>query len=82
MITKPELLYLDLMKKVLSFTLWKEPGTPIEELQLNYPLYKRILFRGLSRTFRSFGAEIVKRPQLKEQQRKDGMIWPRYADTR
>ena len=38
----PELLYLDLIKKTLSFTLWPEPPIPIAS-----PLYKQSLIKKL-----------------------------------
>lgn len=37
MTPKPEALYLDLMKKTLSFTLWPEPPIPLETFNYSRP---------------------------------------------
>ncbi len=79
--TKPELLYLDLMKKTLSFMLWDEPGIPIETFIYKRSLKERILLRTLSCTLELFGLQAVKPVKYTRQQREDGMIWPMNADT-
>lgn len=79
--TKPQLLYLDLMKKTLSFMLWDETGVPIETFIYKRSLKKRILLRAFSRILKLFNLQAVKPVNYTRQQREDGMIWPMRADT-
>ena len=79
--TKPEHLYLDLMKKTLSFMLWDEPGIPIETFIYKRSLKKRILLRTFSRILKLFDLQAVKPVKYTRQQREDGVIWPMNADT-
>lgn len=79
--TRPELLYLDLMKKTLSFMLWDEPGIPIEMFIYKRSLKKRILLRTFSYILKLFGLQAVKPVKYTRQQRENGMIWPMNADT-
>ena len=67
----PELLYLDLIKKALSYSLWEDPGMPIETL----------LTKVLSRFFKLFNYQVVKCTAHYDRQREEGRIWPRYAET-
>ncbi|MEA1946355.1 MAG: TylF/MycF family methyltransferase [Thermodesulfobacteriota bacterium] len=73
---KPELLYLDLIKKTLSFTLWPEPPRPI-----NRPSIKKLLVFVISKILDKKKLQIVKTLDLSESQRIEGRIWPGYADT-
>lgn len=79
--TKPESLYLDLMKKTLSFMLWDEPGIPIETYAYKRSLKKRIFIHTLSRFLRLFNLEAVEPVDYERKRREDGEIWPMYADT-
>jgi O-methyltransferase len=74
--------YIDLMKKTLSFSLWKNPGIPLEELNLRrrYPLVVRIMINAASGAARSLGLEITRRPAT-ENAKEEGRIWPVLADT-
>jgi hypothetical protein len=77
----PESLYLDLMKKTLSFTLWKEPGIPIEKLYYAQPPIKRGISLLLTRLFRIWDLQIIKSLHYSDRERNEGLIWPQYADT-
>ena len=74
-------LYLDLMKKTLSFTLWDEPSIPIETFSYRKSLPKRVFIRALSHILRFFDLQVVRHSNYKDRQRTNGMIWPLYADT-
>ena len=70
---KPELLYLDLIKKTLSFTLWPEPPKPISTSKRLVSVISRILARKK--------LQIVKTTDFSQSQRVEGKVWPAYADT-
>ncbi len=78
---KPELLYLELMKKTLSFTLWPEPPMPITVLSDRYSPVKRSLVSAISKILGKGKLQIVKNRDFSESQRAEGLIWPGYADT-
>ncbi len=77
----PQNLYLDLLKKSLSFTLWPEP--PISIMAYNYQrsLIKRLLVAGISNVLKPFDLEIVKNINVTQDARIEGRIWPSYAET-
>jgi O-methyltransferase len=74
-------LYLQLMKKTLSFVLWEEPGTPIDLYAHRLSFLKRMFVRFLSSCFAAFDLQVVNRIGPKPADRIDGKIWPLYADT-
>lgn len=80
---KSESLYLDLMKKVLTFTLWQEP--PIPAATLGYPwrtLQEKLaiaIAQGLSRITKKY--QIVINRAINEQDRIEGNVWPSYAHS-
>ena len=47
----PAALYLDLIKKTLSYTIWDEPGVPIETFNYRRPPLRRAAFSALSWLF-------------------------------
>jgi len=77
---KPELLYLDLMKKTLSFTLWPEPPIPITT-----PIYKGVFWKMfvsvVSKISHMTRLQICVTQKFSESQRIEGNMWPAYADT-
>ena len=78
---KPELLYLDLIKKTLSFSLWPEPPRPITALNYkSYPI-KRLLISIASKILDKRNLQIVKTQDFSENERTEGHVWPGYADT-
>ncbi len=84
----PELLYLNLMKKTLSYILWPEPPYP-----LPYPLptfifkrqpIKKLLLFAISKTLNNLGKkrlQISITRHISEDQRIEGNFHPKYADT-
>jgi len=79
--TKSELLYLDLMKKTLSFMLWEEPGIPLTQLDYALPLPIRAITRTVSYLLQAFQIQLVRQAKYDEHQRIDGRFWPSYAHT-
>lgn len=78
---EPGLLYLDLMKKTLSFTLWPEPPRPIADLNYLRSPVRRFLASAISKTLEKRNLQIVQRLDVSESQRIEGRIWPGCADT-
>lgn len=81
MTTTPAALYLDLLKKTLSFTLWPEPPIPITQYNHQRPALKRLGVSILSRLFAPFDLQLVRPAPFADSDRYDGRIWPGYADT-
>ena len=81
MMQKAQVLYLDLLKKTLSFTLWPEPPVPLETFNYRRPPFKRYLVSLLSSLLRHRGIELGRRSTVNEDQRIDGKVWPVCADT-
>ncbi len=78
---KPELLYLDLLKRTLAFALWPEPPIPITTFNSFRPPHKRLLVSGISNLLAHRNLQIVKQQDFSESQRMAGQIWPGYAHT-
>jgi len=81
---KPEELYLDLLKKTLSFILWPEPPVPIDTLNYARPSLRRLVVSfivAINWILRLKHLELVKQRAPTTQQRQEGTIWPGYADT-
>lgn len=74
-------LYLDLLKKTLSFTLWREPGIPIDLFNQRSTLLRKPLSRAVSSALSLVDLELVRAPRYSEEERVQGMIHPLYADT-
>ncbi len=77
----PEALYLDLLKDTLSFTLWEEPGWPVETFNHLRPAYKRIPLGLLSRFLGILNYQAIKKVNVTREQKENGDIWPALADT-
>ncbi|MBU4319864.1 MAG: TylF/MycF family methyltransferase [Nitrospinae bacterium] len=77
---KPEQLYLDLMKKTLSFTLWPEPPLPITTFYIRSPV-KRFLVSAISKVLDKRKLLLVQKRDFSQSQRIEGRVWPVYADT-
>lgn len=78
---KPELLYLDLMKRTLSFTLWPEPPVPITLFNYRRRPAKRFLVSTISKFLEKRKLQLVEIRNISESKRAEGDIWPVYADT-
>jgi hypothetical protein len=80
--SKPEQLYLNLLKKTLAFTLWPEP--PIDLGKYNYSLnpIKRSVFSLIGFILRRSRFTLCEKRALTETERLEGKIWPPgYGDT-
>lgn len=73
--------YLSLIKKTLSFILWPEPPMPLDINNYRSRPVKYALLRGLSAVLTLRGFQLVKRSQVIETDRTEGLIWPSYAFT-
>jgi hypothetical protein len=74
-------LYLDLMKRTLTYSLWPEPPIPVMESDYARRAVPRVMVSVLSRLFRAIGIELCRGPSFTEQERSEGRIWPAYAHT-
>jgi hypothetical protein len=77
----PRHLYLDLLKKTLSFMLWPEPPVPIERFNFLRPPAQRLLVSSASRILKGVNLQLVRNREVTKDERQDGKIWPGYADT-
>jgi len=78
---EPEKLYLDLLKKTLSFSLWPEPPIPITLFNETRSPLKRAAVSWTSRALAARDLEVVKRRNVTDHQKSNGQFWPLYADT-
>jgi len=79
---RPEQLYLDLMKKALTFILWPEPPVPVDNFQHTRPLIKREIVSFVTRLLRFKNLQlVVTQPPATLEERDEGRPWPGYADT-
>jgi len=78
---KSETLYIDLLKKVLTFALWDEPMTPITTYSFNRPFVVRILISAISKLLDSMNLQLVKNLNISKDDRMEGRIWPGLAHT-
>jgi O-methyltransferase len=78
---EPVKLYLDLMKKTLSYSLWPEPPIPITLFNETRRPIKRAAVSLVSRALAVRDLEVMKQRNLTEPQRANGQFWPLYADT-
>jgi O-methyltransferase len=76
-----EQLYLDLLKKALSFSLWPEPPMPIATFNDGRPAWKRVLITILSRLAATAGTDIVRAARATAAERDEGRSWPSCAYT-
>lgn len=78
---KPEDLYLDLMKKTLSFTLWPEPPTPLMTFNYARSTIKKFLISAISKLLVKKKLQICQTRNFTESDRLDGGVWSGYADS-
>ncbi len=78
---KPEELYLDLLKKSLSFTLWPEPPIPITTMNFQRSFIKRTMLAIVSQVLDKYRLQLVKNRSFFTYQRTEGQMWPSYAHT-
>jgi hypothetical protein len=69
------------MKKTLSFYFWPEPPQPAEVIYSRRPWLTRNWINFLSKTLQRFKLNLTVSRKFTEHQRKEGLVWPGYADT-
>ena len=74
-------LYLDLMKKVLTYSLWTEPGRSVSEYLYRLPPILRFPTRLAIRGFRRLNIDLIARKDYDNDQREEGRLWPGHAHT-
>lgn len=74
-------LYLDLLKKTLSFSLWPEPPTPIETFRDSSGPLQRIAVSAISRLLATRRLVLAKERHVDPVEKAEGKIWPGYAHT-
>lgn len=74
-------LYLNLIKRTLSYSLWEDPGRPVETFTYKLPLYLRLLIKTVVAPLRKLDLQLVRKLDYGEEERKVGAIWPSQADT-
>lgn len=77
----PARLYLDLMKKTLLFSLWKDPGKPLETFYYRVPAPLRPLARLTVSLLRLVHLRLVWYVEYSEHEREVGRTWPSLGDT-
>lgn len=75
------ILYMDLIKKTLSYSLWEDPGMPIETFIYKKSFVQRFFKKALVKGLGILGYQAVKLKKLDESEKEEGRIWPRYAET-
>lgn len=78
---KIETLYLNTMKKTLTFMLWQEPPKPITDFDLSHSPVKKFFVNIISRQLDRRGLVLAKKTSFSEYQRVEGAIWSNYAHT-
>lgn len=73
--------YLELLKSALTFSLWPEPLRPIEYLNDDRPLLKRRAVATIAWLLGRKRYHIAQDLGATWEDRRDGRIWPQYADT-
>lgn len=81
MSARPEQLYLELMKKTLSFALWPEPPVPFVEFRYWKPSLRRWAYTFLARILAGRNLEIYRNRNFTQAEKTEGRVWPGYADT-
>ena len=74
--SEPRDLYLDLIKKTLSYALWPEPPLPIGSRSVRGPYRVTRAFGRLSRLLGGLGIQVVRTRTIAPEQRLSGGFWP------
>jgi O-methyltransferase len=77
----PEQLYLDLMKKTLSFTIWPEPPIAIMTFNHRRPPLKRFLVSAISKVLNKKKLQLSKAVEWSDSLRGEGQVKSAYAHT-
>lgn len=76
----PIKLYLDLMKKCLTYYIWGETAEPVHPSSLQ-PAYKRYMFTAMMKFFEKKNLKIMRKFTFDPLKRIEGRDWPPLADT-
>jgi hypothetical protein len=77
----PTALYLDLLKKTLSYLLWDEPAVPMETFNYQRPPFRRFLLGMLCGALRRVNVQLARPVVYSDEHRESGMTWPLQAHT-
>ena len=77
----PEELYLDLLKKTLTFTLWPEPLIPLETTNYKITNSKKLIISFVSWILRFRELQLAQHREFTRDRREEGKILPGFADT-
>ena len=77
----PEELYIELIKKTLSFSLWPEPPVPVETFNYKRSIVIRPFLSLISSVLKLAGFQLVEPSKPTEEEKEEGRTWPGYADT-
>ncbi|MEJ7583471.1 MAG: TylF/MycF family methyltransferase [Acidimicrobiales bacterium] len=73
--------YLQLLKEVLSYSLWEEPGVPIGAFRVPRSRLRELLIAGVSGALRRRHLQLVRLPVATAEQRRIGRVHPLMAET-
>jgi hypothetical protein len=75
-----QVLYLDLLKKVLRFSLWEDPGKPIETVAYRAGFFRGVAL-GIARLLARARLRMVVLRDLEQERRLPGSTWPSCAHS-
>ena len=79
--SKLDALYLDLLKKTLSFTLWPEPPVPLMTFNYARSPIKKFVISAVSKLLNRKNLQIAQKRVFSDIDRLDGGVWSGYADS-
>lgn len=74
-------LYLDLIKKALTYSLWPDPGTPMDRRIVNMPVHRKIPLVLLRKLLGTGSLRVYLDQNISEEAVQEGRIWPAFAHT-
>jgi hypothetical protein len=77
---KAACLYIDLVKKTLGFSLWEDPGKPLETVSYRFGLLRPVV-SAVSRLLAKARLRIVVLRDMEQERKVPGSTWPSYAHT-
>jgi O-methyltransferase len=74
-------LYIQLLKSAVAFSLWDEPGVPLDRVYMHSRRHRRLLVKAVARVATTLGLRTYGEPQHSVEDRQQGRIWPSSALT-
>ena len=74
-------LYLDLLKKTLSYSLWPEPPKPIQRYSVLRPRLRQTLLSAAAKVLDQWDLHLARNAIPTPEQRAEGRDWPLLGDT-